>query len=48
MSTTAAPRVVDPELIEKLDPIEKLIAKKFIMEGRWQVVDQEDKREETD
>ncbi|EHQ35633.1 hypothetical protein [Methanoplanus limicola] len=31
----SAARVIDPELIQKLDPLEALICQKFVNEGRW-------------
>lgn len=36
-STTQAPRIIDPELLKKLDPTEQIIAKRFIQDGRWQL-----------
>lgn len=28
-------RVIDPELIERLDPLEAIICQKFISDGKW-------------
>lgn len=39
---TAESRTVDPALIELLDPLEQVIARAFIHEGKWKLSDQTD------
>jgi hypothetical protein len=39
MATEA--RVIDPRMIERLDPVEKIIAHAFVSEGRWILADEE-------
>ena len=39
MATEA--RVIDPRMIDQLDPVEKIIAHAFISEGRWILADEE-------
>lgn len=34
---TTESRTVDPALIELLDPVEQVIARAFIQEGRWRL-----------
>ncbi|WP_346866545.1 hypothetical protein [Methanocalculus sp. MSAO_Arc2] len=34
-------RLVNPALIELLDPVEQIIARAFIQEGRWKLADNE-------
>lgn len=35
------PRIVSQELLNRLDPIEKIVAQRFIIEGRWIVKEKE-------
>lgn len=42
-ATAQNPRYVDSELINRLDPLEQVIAAKFVNEGKWIVKDSEDK-----
>ncbi len=43
---TTESRTVDPALIELLDPVEQVIARAFIQEGRWRLTEQDQKRED--
>jgi hypothetical protein len=36
---TTESRTVDPALIELLDPLEQVIARAFIHEGKWKLAD---------
>ena len=45
-ATAQGPRLVNPELIEKLDPLEKLIAHRFIECGKWRIQEAEGDKDE--
>jgi len=37
ITSDQSPRLVNSELLDHLDPVERLIAKAFITEGRWKI-----------